>query len=44
MTTIVLKEVKKKKGRPKHSWKMDVEDAMNGRGLTEQDCLDWRQP
>ena len=28
---------RRRKGRPKHLWKMDVEDAMNARGLTEQD-------
>ena len=36
-----LHPLEEKKGRPKHSWKMDVEDAMNAKGLTtEQDCLD----
>ena len=34
---------RRKKGRPKALWKMDIKDAMNAKGLTEQDCLDRRQ-
>lgn len=31
----------KQKGRPKHSWKTNMQHAMTTRGLIQEDCVDW---